>query len=165
MKTHLRRGAGFSIVEVMVALVVLAVGMLGIASLYVTTLRSSASAMSRMQAVNLATDLADRIRANRFAGTTYAGTEAADNACKGTKNCTKEEMAKNDLYLWQQQIDDLLPGSATESQGTVAYTAGVGDEPDKYTITVAWKEPGTAADEAIDTNGRLNYALTMQVEP
>ena len=58
---------GFTIVEALVALVVLAVGMLGIASLYVTTLRASGSAMSRMQAINLASDLGDRIRANRTA--------------------------------------------------------------------------------------------------
>ena len=58
---------GFTIVEALVALVVLAVGMLGIASLYVTTLRASGSATSRMQAINLAGDLGDRIRANRTA--------------------------------------------------------------------------------------------------
>jgi type IV pilus assembly protein PilV len=54
---------GFSLVEVMVALVVLAVGLLGIAGLYVTTLKSGGGAIFRMQAVNLAADLADRIRA------------------------------------------------------------------------------------------------------
>ena len=58
---------GFSMVEMLVALVVLGVGMLGMASLYVTTLRASSSAISRMQAANLASDIADRIRANRNA--------------------------------------------------------------------------------------------------
>jgi type IV pilus assembly protein PilV len=163
MKTHMGRQAGFSIVEVMVAMVVMAVGMLGIASLYVTTLRSSGSAMSRMQAVNLASDIADRIRANRYAKGAYADT-AAEKPCIGiTQDCTKDDMAANDLYLWQKQIDDLLPGSAEDSEGTIVYTAGAGDEPDSYTITVTWKEPGTAADEG-DANGRLNYALTMQID-
>ena len=54
-----RRQQGFSLVEAMVALVVLSVGMLGIAGLYVTTLRSGGGAIYRMQAVNLAADLAD----------------------------------------------------------------------------------------------------------
>ena len=76
---------GFTIVEALVALVVLAVGMLGIASLYVTTLRASGSAMSRMQAINLASDLGDRIRANRTAEAAYAGAAAANGTtCIGT---------------------------------------------------------------------------------
>ena len=54
-----RRMRGFTLVEAMVALVVLGVGMLGIAGLYVTTLRSSGGAIYRMQAVNLATDAND----------------------------------------------------------------------------------------------------------
>ena len=69
-------------VEAMVALVVLAVGMLGIAGLYVTTLRSGGGAIYRFQAVNLASDLADRIRANRTANVAYLG-PAADNNCYG----------------------------------------------------------------------------------
>lgn len=160
MKTPLKH-AGFSIVEVMVALVVLAVGMLGIASLYVTTLRSSGSAMSRMQAVNLVTDLSDRIRANRLARDAYA-LPAAEKQCIGvSKTCSQEDMAANDLFLWQQQIDFLLPG--TDPEGQVVYVAGAADEPDRYTITVRWKEPG-AQESTVDANGFLSYALMMQVD-
>lgn len=182
MKTHLpaHRQAGFSIVEVMVALVVLAVGMLGIASLYVTTLRSSGSAISRMQAVNLASDLADRIRANRFARDAYAAAGAKVD-CIGTTDCSEEDMAANDLFLWQRQIDDLLPGA--DPQGTVVYQAGANDAPDTYVITVSWDEPngdgggngdedvdedadeGAEEDENEDGENSLSYALTMQVDP
>lgn len=167
MKTHLtiHRNAGFSIVEVMVALVVLAVGMLGIASLYVTTLRSSGSALSRMQAVNLASDLADRIRANRFGRENYntTNTPAQKNCMGTTANCSQADMASNDLFLWQAQIDQLLPG---DPQGVVTYAAGAANAPDNYTITVSWKEPGadTDADDE-DADGRLSYVLTMQVDP
>ena len=62
------RTGGFSIVEALVALVVLSVGMLGIAALYVESLRAGRSAVYHTQAVNLAADMADRIRANRMAG-------------------------------------------------------------------------------------------------
>lgn len=166
MKTNLRRQSGFSLVEVMVAMVVLAVGMLGMASLYVTTLRSSGSAMSRLQAVNLASDLADRIRANRFGKEAYAGTGGQKDCMGITKNCTQADMAANDLFLWQAQIDDLLPGTAAESQGMVVYTAGATpNDPDNYRITVLWKEPGTTADEAGAADLRLSYILTMQIDP
>lgn len=151
-----RPQSGFSIVEVMVALVVLAVGMLGIAGLYVTTLRTNGSAISRTQAVNLASDMADRIRANRFARGAYAGAEA-DVGCIGDEvadDCTRDQMAQNDLFVWREQMAALLPGN---SEGRVEYVAGADADPDRYTITVLWSEPGT--DE------RLSYRLAIQVEP
>src|SRR5256884_5493529 len=64
---------GFTLIEMLVALVVLAVGMLGVASLFGISLHSGSSAITRMQAVNLAADIADRIRANRRAAGAYGG--------------------------------------------------------------------------------------------
>jgi type IV pilus assembly protein PilV len=57
--------SGFTLVEVLVAVVVLAVGLLGLAGLQVTSVRFNNSAYLRSQATNLAYDIADRIRANR----------------------------------------------------------------------------------------------------
>ncbi|MBM0105163.1 type IV pilus modification protein PilV [Steroidobacter sp. S1-65] len=168
MKTHRSLGhrslAGFSMVEVMVALVVLAVGMLGIAGVYVTTLRSSGSAISRLQAVTLAGDMADRIRANRWARGTYTNATGEEQECISAGNCTRDQMALHDVFLWKQQIEDLLPG---DPQGTVQFVQGVPGPPktpDSYTITVSWKEPGSGDGDAEDDN-RLSYVLTMQVEP
>jgi type IV pilus assembly protein PilV len=140
---------GFSLVEAMVALVVLAVGMLGIAGLYVTTLRSGGGAIYRMQAVNLAGDLADRIRANRNAPAAYAGA-AANNNCygAGAVDCTPALMAANDLFVWQQQVQAILPGGV----GAIAVNAAAA--PTTYTINISWTESGGAV---------LNYALTLQI--
>src|SRR5437879_7552951 len=84
------RPRGFTMVEMLVALVVLAVGMLGVAILFGISLHSGSSAISRMQAVNLAADIADRNRANRRAGITpnnaYGGA-AADNGCRAAETC------------------------------------------------------------------------------
>lgn len=159
-RRHPLQQAGFGLVEVMVALVVLAVGMLGIASLFVTTLRASGSAISRMQAVNLAGDLADRIRANRFARDAYAVAEPTLKPCIGiTSNCSPADMAANDVFLWKQQIDGLLPGTP---QSEVVFTPAAADVPDQYTIEVRWKEPGSSGDDAA---GELSYSLTMQIDP
>jgi type IV pilus assembly protein PilV len=155
MNAH-RFQTGFSIVEVLVALVVLAVGMLGMAGLYVTTLRSSGTAISRMQAVNLAADMADRIRANRLAREAYEA-EGAEQGCVKTGNCTRELMAANDLFVWRKQIDDLLPGD--NAGGEVVYTPGLADTPDEYTITVNWQE----AEGGGNVTGELQYVLSMQV--
>jgi len=142
---------GFTIVEALVALIVLAVGMLGIASLYVTTLRASGSAGSRMHAINLASDLADRIRANRTAEDAYAGAAATDGTtCLGTgASCTADQMAAHDLFVWQAAIQTALPGAPA---GTV--TVDVGTDPASYQIQVSWVEAGGVTQA---------YTLNMQI--
>jgi type IV pilus assembly protein PilV len=142
---------GFTIVEALVALVILAVGMLGIASLYVTTLRASGSATSRMQAINLASDLADRIRANRTAEAAYAGAAAADaTTCVGNAlTCDDAAMAAHDLFVWQAAIQAALPGAPA---GTV--TVDTGTNPPSYRIEVSWVEAGGLAQ---------SYTLNLQI--
>ena len=65
------RNTGFSLVEVLIALVVMSVGMLGIAGLYVQSLQAGRTSMFRHHAVTIAGDVADRIRANPTAGIAY----------------------------------------------------------------------------------------------
>ncbi|HTE40230.1 MAG TPA: type IV pilus modification protein PilV [Steroidobacteraceae bacterium] len=136
---------GFSLVEVLVALVVLSVGMLGIAGLYVITLRSGGSAIARTQAVSLANDIADRIRANRLATTAYntPGTPVNNSCVGGTVNCTRAQMAAEDLWQWNQQIQAALPGSPSGSivvvQGAPVNANNM-RTPSRYTITVSWSD-------------------------
>jgi type IV pilus assembly protein PilV len=139
---------GFSLIEAMVSLVVISVGMIGIAALYGQGLRAGGTALYRTQAVNLASDMADRIRVNRLGDVAYGGA-AANNNCDpgGGVDCTPAQMAANDLFVWQAQVTNLLPGG----QGTVQYAAGT---PPSYTITVNWQEVGF---------GTMTHAITIQV--
>jgi type IV pilus assembly protein PilV len=132
--------AGFTIVEVLVALVVLSVGMLGIAGLYVVTLQSGGTAIYRTQAVNLAADMADRIRANRNAGLAYAAGAAGSLACTGAGavDCSPADLAGDDVLQWNTEIAAALPAGAGDIQVDTAVTPAV------YTITVTWSEPGQA---------------------
>ncbi len=146
------RPRGFTMVEMLVALVVLAVGMLGVAILFGISLHSGSSAISRMQAVNLAADIADRIRANRRAGiapnNAYGGA-AADNGCTGAGavSCTPAQMAADDLYHWQRQLSRAIAGGT--ATGTVVVTPGT---PQTYTILVSWTEK----------TGTLQYQMQVQ---
>lgn len=151
MSHSMHRHRGFSIVEVLVALVVLAIGLLGIAGLYVESLRSGGAAINRMQAINLAMDLADRIRANRTATVAYAGAPSATYTCigAGAVACTPQQLAADDLQQWNGEITSILP----QGTGLVAVDNTV--TPVSYDITVQWSEPGQA--------DPLAYVLRLQI--
>jgi type IV pilus assembly protein PilV len=154
---------GFSLVEALVALVVMSIGLLGIAALYVESLRSGTSALLRSQAVSLAGDMADRIRANPTAGADY--TKGADDngvvtaACTGsTGTCTVTQLAATDIALWAQQVDDRQDDPSRgrlglpAGRGTIAVSAAT---PRVYTITVSWVESGQTTPST--------YALRLQL--
>ena len=142
---------GFSLVEVLVALIILSVGMLGIATLFVQSMQAGRTSMFRHHAVTLAGDIADRIRANPRAGIAYEG-PGADNGCIAQgKNCTEDAMAANDILLWAEQAADSLPG------GEVTVTFTDLTAPPEYTIRVDWDEPGE------DPDAPLNYQIVIPV--
>lgn len=142
------KAQGFSLIEALVSLIVISVGMIGIAALYGQGLGASRTALYRTQAVNLVADMADRIRANRSAGTAYEGA-AADNDCDpgDDKNCTTAEMAAHDLWLWTTQVGAQLPGGA----GSVSVDTTT---PPTYTISVSWQEVGL---------GPLTYSVAVEI--
>ncbi len=140
------RQTGFTLVEAMVSLVVLAVGMLGIAALYIESMRSGHMSVSYTNAVTLAADMADRIRANSTGVNNYVGAGAgngiagANNNCvNGAADCNTALMAADDLFWWYEDVKNLMP------VGRAASVAVVNAPPvNQYTITVAWPERGQA---------------------
>lgn len=142
VQAHVMRSRcqGFSLVESLVALVVLSIGLLGIAALHVEGLRSGRSALTRTTAVTLAADMADRIRANRLGRLDYETVVAATDtnaACKpGGAGCTASQLALHDKAMWIGSIQRALPGGT----GTVDYDDT--NLPATYTISITWSEVG-----------------------
>lgn len=135
------RQRGITMVESLVALVVLSVGLLGIASLYVTSLRTGRTALIRTQAVNLVSDMGDRIRANgRARGAydldTYGGAPAAQG-CVVAANCDEAALAQDDLASWLLSVNATLPNPVATLNFTQGAAAGL---PDQYRIDIAWQE-------------------------
>lgn len=133
--------SGFTLIEAMVSLVVLSVGMIGIAALYAQGLGAGRTALYRTEAVNLVGDMADRIRANRLGGVAYAGA-AANNGCdpqNGNVNCTPLQMAAHDLFIWNQQVQQRLPN------GVWQILVNPGLVPPSFQIQVSWTEVGQPA--------------------
>jgi type IV pilus assembly protein PilV len=154
---------GVSMTEALVALVVLSVGMLGIAGLFIESMRANRSATSRMHAVNLVNEMTDRILANRLAGNAYAlpaGATPSEKGCVVDSNCTIEELAEDDLATWIDAVRAVMPpdvnGNPTQTIVDVNSGANI-SEPTQYRVTVRWTEPGEARP--------FRYTNTVQITP
>lgn len=155
---NLRKSKGFSLVEVLIALVIMSVGMLGIAGLYVHSMQAGRTSMLRHHAVTLAGDIADRIRANPTAGAAYEAADGVDNDCvaKGV-DCDAASMAAHDIFLWQDQAESFLPVMADNNEQVIV-VFDAASVPQSYSITVRWDEP---TPEGIVPQ----YAITVPVNP
>ena len=147
---------GFTLVEVLVSMVILAIGLLGMAAMQATTLKSNLSAYQRSQATQLAYEMADRIRANLIASNSYvvaedalAGKQAAAN-CTTVAGCTATDMANTDLADWYAALIASLP----LARGSIAI-----DGPTRVaTITIRWDENRNGLD-----NNDLGFSMSFQL--
>jgi type IV pilus assembly protein PilV len=124
--------SGFTLLEVLVAIVVLSLGLLGLAGLQAATLRNNQIAYYRAIAVQQTYDMADRIRANQGGAATYAlGVGADHNTGCTAASCNAAEMAEVDILQWNNNNARMLPAG----NGTVVAAAG-----GSFTITINWNE-------------------------
>lgn len=104
-----RRQQGVTLIEVLVAVVVLAFGLIGIAGLQTTAISSNQMSMQYTQVANLAQNLAERMRANRdgvFANSynMAAGVPGSPAANCSTSTCTSVQQAAWDLAVWYASL-------------------------------------------------------------
>lgn len=125
--------SGFSLVEVLAALIVLSVGMLGLAALGIAGVRTTRAAIFHTQAVTLAADMADRMRANREPAAAYDCSGSCEAGAGGN------DVAIADLASWSAMVAAGLP----DGDGAVSHASGSPGAPDRYTVSVSWTEPGT----------------------
>ncbi len=114
------RESGFSMLEVLISIFVLAIGLLGLLSLQMTSLKNNHSAQYRTSATVLAYDILDRMRLNRDAD--YSLTMSATPAGTGLKN--------TDLIAWVSDIATTLPSG----DGSVSISGDI------VTVIVQWND-------------------------
>jgi type IV pilus assembly protein PilV len=137
-----RSGAGFSLLEVLIALVILSVGLLGIAALISTALKSNSSAYMRTQATALAYNIIDRMRANlpetenlsyNITMPASASTAPPPTTCTSGA-CTSSQLATYDIAQWEYDLAQQLP------QGRGAVAAATAGGIMAVTVTVLWND-------------------------
>lgn len=129
---------GFTLLEVLITLVILSVGLLGVAGMQAAGLRNNHSAYTMTQASNLAMDMIDRIRANPNGIDAYAGfdTDAAtlaDPGCIST-GCGPADLATYDMYEWSR------PLVATDNPILPAGRGVITQAGDEFIVNVLWHE-------------------------
>jgi type IV pilus assembly protein PilV len=154
-----RFSKGFTLLEVLIALLVFSIGLLGLAGMQLQGLKYSHSSYLRSQANLLAYDILDRMRSNRAeadAGTynmSLGETFAATN-CTGLVACSSTQMAIFDKFEWKQALSQRLPkgdGSVSIPNASVI--------PQVVLITVQWR------DDKDDTNQLAVQQFTLRTVP
>jgi type IV pilus assembly protein PilV len=169
------RERGFSLIEVMVALIVIAVGLLGIGKMQALAIASTTSASMRSLAAIEAASLAGSMHANRdywdatppvtttVTGTTItsttagfpaAGSDCTDGDVGATLPCSTTALASYDLEQWALALNQLLP-NATATINCPNQTA-----PLSCTIQISWSEKAVA----INSTEAANVATTEQFD-
>ena len=159
-----KKQSGFTLIEILITLIIVSIGLLGMASLQMNSLRSNQGAYLRSQASMLSYDMADRMRANSaraiagdYNGFDTSGTVPADPGCMDSAaGCNEAQQSNTDMFEWASRVNGtgagiaLLPGA----QGTVTRGAG-----NLFTILIDWTETGGDPSTAVNTTFSLNFSL------
>ena len=193
MKPHstLCGARGFSLIEVLVALIVVSIGLLGIAKMQAIAYSSTGVASKRSLAAIEAASLASSMHANRAywsvpgtaaLNTTVTGIAVASTdpglgaggncAVGGTVPCTPNQLAAYDMQSWATALQALLPND----QATIVCQSTAAPTPVTCTVTITWTEnlvavnqqEATAANQAVAANSPAALQLpsyTLYIEP
>jgi type IV pilus assembly protein PilV len=130
-----RSQRGDTMIEVLVTIIIIAVGVLGAAALQVTTLKNLSSSHSASVAAILAEDFSERMRANPTAalndGYVHNAAPGAFPDCAAAA-CTMAQLATYDMGTWWQQVTAVLPSGS----GQVTRNAGT----NIFVLTVRWDD-------------------------
>ncbi len=170
-KSIKRKSKGVSMIEVLVTIVVLSIGLLGMAALQMTGLRSINSASYRTQATLLISDIAERVRSNPTAvdndlfaiidssanidcttfPATYCGEYYDDDAVVNAASCNSTQLANYDLNVWFCGIN---------ADG--ARAGGVQASLPQATATIACNDTNPpAGDDGIDCTDGSPHTITL----
>ncbi len=130
-----KKEAGIALIEVLVAVLVLAVGLLGMAAMQVQSSQMTNGAAQRTQAILLTADMMDRVRANRANAADYDGISvdpAVTTCATDYAPLASATVSANDITEWSNLVVCLLP----EGTGTVTVDNTTGE----VVVVVDWSK-------------------------
>ncbi|MEW5769538.1 MAG: type IV pilus modification protein PilV [Pseudomonadota bacterium] len=171
---------GFTLLEILVAIVVLSLGLLGLAGLQAVSLRYNQTAYYRSIATQQAFDMADRIRANlagvragnynNLSGTLSTIVAVDPNCVTTTAGCSSSQLATTDYRQWRIINDALMPGGGgtvcLDDPGTAAVdclAAGSYNREWPFVITVTWTEK--TAPTVANPQGVITQSFVTRFRP
>ncbi|HEY0745247.1 MAG TPA: type IV pilus modification protein PilV [Steroidobacteraceae bacterium] len=161
------RARGFTLVEVLVSLVILSIGLLGVAKLMLFSSHANDSAYLRSQATALAYEILDNMRANKteaiahtYDTTFAAGPVAPGNLCEGLNVCTTSpQLALYDVYRWKQRLNATAgTGALPNGQGFVQTVLTAPQT--AVTIKVQWDD--SAAQSVFPLSGAAQQVVVLE---
>jgi type IV pilus assembly protein PilV len=160
---------GSSLVEVMIALFVLAIGLLGVLAMQSKSMQYNQSANTYSQAVYIANDIVERIRNNPdpAARASYETLTLAKGATRAVpavpctaSDCTPAQIFARDRYAIAQSIDRWLPGGSL----VIAKHTGVTGLPGREFLNITVSFDDSKLNEDSQTAATtLNYSLVMEI--
>lgn len=133
-----RRARGFNIVEILAALLVIAVGLVGIAALYSDQTHIPSDARLPLRAAELAEVMAERIRATSEGRDGFATTVGV--VCDPKKKLKlPQDRAAQEAACWEDEVERALPSGLGSISRDTSMT------PASYVVAVSWSAPGTGA--------------------
>ena len=175
-----KKQQGITLIEVLVTVLVTSVGALGIASMQLTGLKYTSGSYARTQAVLLADDMANRIKANRSealniaadggfaAGSPYQIANFNTPIPAGfinclVQNCTDQQLAAYDLATWQTELARVLPAG----QGRITIVDSTnpnGIDERQFNISVQWRQVANSVVEDSDPADELrNFTFRISL--
>lgn len=136
---------GFSLIEVLIAIVISAVGMLGIAATQSLSVTHTRNSVYRTTATILASQISDSMRVNMEGKSFYifddlSELKAFPSCFDLNANCSPENLARFELFIWKQDLNSLLP----EAQAKIINKVESGTpNPDIFVVEISWQERTT----------------------
>ncbi|NHZ91330.1 type IV pilus modification protein PilV [Massilia sp. CCM 8733] len=150
----MRRQQGFSLIEILITMLVMSVGLLGIAGIILTNLKNNQSSQARGQATVLVNDIVDRMRANRTTAETLVAGQSPYTLAIDAEAPADASVVSMDLAQWRAAAAQAIP----KGKGSVKYVPATR----KFQIVVQWDDSRVKADAT--TYGPAAQSISVETQ-